>query len=270
MDYKKIEEMSNGEWVLTTIKKEYGDYLGFRRNLPPGTLCPAFRIDAPPFFFAETEDELLEKLREAEARLLKNPIPGFENAIESGVFLEKLRYLPVISGGDREEFFKEEGIPYRKFLDLTVYVRGFLPGGEASVLIRKEHLALIGKTEEELFEEAYKNLEETPPSIWFKPEEDGQADIAAICSLYGDDAYGARIILRQNLPAEIEGLGSRFFVIGSKGELVLFPYIVSEEDVAELRRVHEEVASNPEFVAPEDFVNSTVYMAEDGEIRIAG
>ena len=66
MDYKKIEAISNGEWVLTEIKKEYGNYLGFHRNLPPGTLCPAFRVDVPPFSLAETEEELLEKLREAE------------------------------------------------------------------------------------------------------------------------------------------------------------------------------------------------------------
>lgn len=268
MDYKKIEAISNGEWVLTEIKKEYGNYLGFHRNLPPGTLCPAFRVDVPPFSLAETEEELLEKLREAEAKLPKNLIPGFENAIESDVFLEKLRYLPVISGKEREEFFEKEGIPYRKFLDLVVSVRGFLPGGENSVLIRKEHLALMDKTEEELFEVAYKNLEETLPSICFKAEEDGKADIVAIRSRYGDDAYGARIILRQNLPEEIEGLGSRFFVIGGKGELVLFPYIVSEEDVAELRRVHK--AATSEFIAPEDFVNTTVYMVEDGEIKIAG
>lgn len=261
MDYKKVENLSNGEWVLTTIKKEYGDYLGFRRNLPPGTLCPAFRIDAPPFSLAETEEELLEKLREAEAKLPKNLIPGFENAIESGVFLEKLRCLPVISGEEREEFFKKEGIPYKKFLDLVVSVRGFLPGGETSVLIRKEHLALIGKTEEELFEEAYKNLEEIPPS---------RSDVITIRSQYDDDAFGARIILRKNLPEEVEGLGSRFFVIGSKGELVLFPCLVSEEDVAEVHRIHEAITSNPELVAPEDFVNSTVYEVVDGEIKIAG
>ena len=145
-----------------------------------------------------------------------------------------------------------------------------MPGGEGSVLIRKEHLALMDKTEEELFEVAYKNLEETPPSILVKQEEEGMAPIIAIRSLYGDDAYGARIILRRNLPEEVEDLGSRFFVIGSKGELVLFPYIVSKEDVAELRRVHEAITSNPEFVAPGNFVNSTVYMVEDGEIKIAG
>lgn len=264
MDYKKIEAISNGEWVLTEIKKEYGNYPGFHRNLPPGTLCPAFRVDVPPFSLAETEAELLEKLREAEAKLPKNLIPGFENAIESDVFLEKLRYLPVISGKEREEFFEKEGIPYRKFLDLVVSVRGFLPGGENSVLIRKEHLALMDKTEEELFEVAYKNLEETPPS------RSDVITIRTIRSQYGDDAFGARIILRQNLPEEVEGLGSRFFVIGSKGELVLFPHIVSEEDVAELRRFHKAISSNPEIVAPEDFVNSTVYEVVDGEIKIAG
>ena len=52
MDYKKVENLSNGEWVLTEIKKEYGNYLGFHRNLPPGTLCPAFRVDVPPFSLA--------------------------------------------------------------------------------------------------------------------------------------------------------------------------------------------------------------------------
>lgn len=270
MDYKKIETLSNGEWVLTEVKKEYGNYPGFRRNLPPGSVCPTFRVDVPPFSLAETEDELLEKLREEEAKLPENPLPEIGDAIESGDFWENLRYLPVISGEDREEFFKEEEIPHKKFLDLTVSVRGFLPGGEGSVLIRKEHLALIGKTEGELFEVAYKNLEETPPSILVKQEEEGMPPIIAIRSLYGDDAYGARIILRKNLPAEVEGLGSRFFVIGSKGELVLFPYIVSKEDVAELRRVHEAITSNPEFVAPGNFVNSTVYMVEDGEIKIAG
>ena len=271
MDYKKIEKISNGEWVLTEVKKEYGNYPGFRRNLPPGSLCTTFRVDVPPFSLAETEEELLEKLREEEARLPETPLPEIGNAIESGDFWKTLRYLPVISGGDREEFFEKEGIPYKKFLDLTVSVRGFLPGGENSILIRKEHLALIGKTEEELFEVAYKNLEETPPSICcFRAEEEGMAPIIAIRSLYGDDAFGARIILRRNLPEEIEDLGSRFFVIGSKGELVLFPYIVSKEDVAELRRVHEAITSNPEFVSPGDFVNSTVYMVEDGEIKIAG
>ena len=270
MDYKKVENLSNGEWVLTTIKKEYGNFPGFHRNLPPGSACPTFRVDIPPFSLAETEEELLEKLREAEAKLPENLLPGIGEAIESGDFWETLRYLPVISGEDREEFFKEEEIPHKKFLDLTVYVRGFLPGGENSILIRKEHLALIGKTEEELFEVAYKNLEETPPSICFRAEEEGMVPIVAIRSLYGDDAFGARIILRRNLPEEVEDLGSRFFVIGSKGELVLFPYIVSEEDVAELRRVHEAITSNPEFLPPKDFVNTTVYMVEDGEIRIAG
>ena len=63
MDYKKVENLSNGEWVLTEIKKEYGNYLGFHRNLPPGTLCPAFRVDVPPFSLAETEEELLEELK---------------------------------------------------------------------------------------------------------------------------------------------------------------------------------------------------------------
>lgn len=270
MDYKKIEKISNGEWVLTEVKKEYGNYPGFRRNLPPGSACPTFRVDIPPFSLAKTEEELLAKLREEEAKLPENPLPGIGGAIESGDFWDTLRYLPVISGGDREEFFEKEGIPYKKFLDLTVSVRGFLPGGENSVLIRKEHLAMIGKTEEELFEVAYKNLEETPPSICFRAEAGGGADIVAIRSMYGDDAYGARIILRRNLPEEVEDLGSRFFVIGSKGELVLFPYIVSEEDVAELRRVHEAITSNPEFLPPKDFVNSTVYMVEDGEIKIAG
>ena len=151
-----------------------------------------------------------------------------------------------------------------------VSVRGFLPGGETSVLIRKEHLALIGKTEEELFEEAYKNLEETPPSICFKSEEEGLAAIVVIRSQYGDDAYGARIILRQNISEVVEGLGLRFFVIGSNGELVLFPYLVSEEDVTHIRNVHEAITSNQELVAPEDFVNSTVYEVVDGEIKIAG
>ena len=28
MDYKKIEAISNGEWVLTEVKKEYGNYPG--------------------------------------------------------------------------------------------------------------------------------------------------------------------------------------------------------------------------------------------------
>lgn len=270
MDYKKVENLSNGEWVLTEVKKEYGNYPGFYRNLPPGSACPTFRVDVPPFSLAETEEELLEKLREAEAILPENLLPGVEDAVVSGVFWENLRYLPVISGETREEFFKEEGIPYKKFLNLVVSVRGFLPGGETSVLIRKEHLALIGKTEEDLFEVAYKNLEETPPSICFKSEEEGLATIVVIRSQYGDDAYGARIILRRNLPEEVEGLGSRFFVIGSKGVLVLFPYIVSEEDVAELRRVHEAIASNPEILPPEDFVNTTVYEVVDGEIRIAG
>ena len=269
MDYKKIEKISNGEWVLTEVKKEYGNYPGFRRNLPPGSACPTFRVDIPPFSLAETEEGLLEKLREAEAKLPENPLPGIGGAIESGDFWENLRYLPAISGEDREEFFKEEGIPYKKFLDLTVSVRGFLPGGENSILIRKEHLALIGKTEEELLEVAYKNLEETPPSICcFRAEEEGMAPIIAIRSMYGDDAFGARIILRRNLPEEIEDLGSRFFVIGIKGELVLFPYFVSKEDVAGLRRLHEAITS--ENVSPGDFVNSTVYMVEDGEIRIAG
>lgn len=267
MDYRKIEEMSNGEWVLTEIKKEYGNYPGFHRNLPPGSACPTFRVDIPPFSLAETEEELLAKLREAETNLPENPLPGIGAAIESGDFWKNIRYLPVISGEDREEFFKEEGIPYRKFLDLTVYVRGFLPGGENSILIRKEHLALMDKTEEELFEVAYKNLEETPPSICFRAEEEGMAPIVAIRSQYGDDAYGARIILRKNLPEEVEGLGSRFFVFGSKGELVLFPYFVSKEDAAELRRVHEGITS--EVLPPEDFVNTTVYEVENGEIRIA-
>lgn len=264
MDYKKVENLSNGEWVLTEVKKEYGNYPGFYRNLPPGSACPTFRVDVPPFSLAETEEELLEKLREAEARLPENPLPGVGDAVVSGVFWENLRYLPVISGETREEFFEKEGVPYRKFLDLAVSVRGFLPGGEKSVLIRKEHLALIGKTEEELFEEAYKNLEETPPS------RSDVITIRTIRSQYGDDAFGARIILRQNFPEEVEGLGSRFFVIGSKGELVLFPHIVSEEDVAELRRFHKAISSNPEIVAPEDFVNSTVYEVVDGEIKIAG
>lgn len=267
MDYKKIEALSNGEWVLTKIKKEYGNYPGFRRNLPPGSLCTTFRVDIPPFSLAETEEELLEALRKAEAELPENPLPGIGAAIESGDFWKNIRYLPVISGEDREEFFEKEGIPYRKFLDLAVCVRGFLPGGENSILIRKEHLALMDKTEEELFEVAYKNLEETPPSICFRAEEEGMAPIVAIRSQYGDDAYGARLFLRRNLPEEVEGLGSRYFVIGSKGELVLFPYIVSEEDVAELRRVHEGITS--ELVAPEDFVNTTVYEVVDGEIRIA-
>lgn len=270
MDYKKVEKLSNGEWVLTEVKKEFGNYPGFYRNLPPGSACPTFRVDVPPFSLAETEEELLEKLREAETNLPENPLPGIGAAIESGSFWKNIRYLPVVSGEDREEFFKEEGIPYKKFLDLTVSVRGFLPGGEASVLIRKEHLALMGKTEEELFEVAYKNLEETPPSICFRAEEEeGMAPIVAIRSQYSDDAYGARIILRQNLPEEIEGLGARFFVVGSKGELVLFPYFVSDEDAAELRRVHETITSNPEILSPGDFVNTTVYEVEDGEIRIA-
>ena len=50
----------------------------------------------------------------------------------------------------------------------------------------------------------------------------------------------------------------------------MFPHIVSEEDVAELRRFHKAISSNPEIVAPEDFVNSTVYEVVDGEIKIAG
>lgn len=96
------------------------------------------------------------------------------------------------------------------------------------------------------------------------------AEIVAIRCQYGDDAFGARIILRKNLPEEVEGLGSRFFVIGSKGELVLFPHLVSEEDVAHIRNVHEAITSNQELIAPEDFINSTVYEVVDGEIKIAG
>ena len=169
MDYKKVENLSNGEWVLTEVKKEYGNYPGFYRNLPPGSACPTFRVDVPPFSLAETEEELLEKLREAEARLPENPLPGVGDAIKSDLFWEKLQYFPIISGSDWEDFFKNEKIPFQKFRHITghitVFVRGFLPGGESSVLIRKDHLALIKKTEEELFEEAYNNLEGITPSV---------------------------------------------------------------------------------------------------------
>lgn len=169
MDYKKIEAISNGEWVLTEIKKEYGNYLGFHRNLPPGSLCTTFRVDVPPFSLAETEEELLAKLQSAEEELLEKPLQGIGDAIESDLFWEKLQYFPIISGSDWEDFFKNEEIPFRKFRHITgritVFVRGFLPGGESSVLIRKDHLALIKKTEEELFEEAYNNLEGITPSV---------------------------------------------------------------------------------------------------------
>jgi hypothetical protein len=169
MDYKKIEAISNGEWVLTEVKKEYGNYPGFHRNLPPGSLCTTFRVDVPPFSLAETEEELLEKLQSAEEELLEKPLQGIGDAIESDLFWEKLQYFPIISGSDWEDFFKNEEIPFRKFRHITgritVFVRGFLPGGESSVLIRKDHLALIKKTEEELFEEAYNNLEGITPSV---------------------------------------------------------------------------------------------------------
>ena len=112
MDYKKIEAISNGEWVLTEVKKEYGNYPGFHRNLPPGSLCTTFRVDVPPFSLAETEEELLAKLQSAEEELLEKPLQGIGDAIESDLFWEKAPVLPYYLRLRLGGIFQNEEIPF--------------------------------------------------------------------------------------------------------------------------------------------------------------
>ena len=168
-------------------------------------------------------------------------------------------------------------VPHRRFLDLAVvYCLQLSDGGReyASVLIRKKYMDLWHRSEEQLWEEAWRNMQELKPCEIIRMEDlvtelTQHAEESPLYVLTGKDrCYGAVWITQlQELERAADILGDRFYILPSSiHEVILLPasFHMKSEELREMVR-----SINGSVVSPEDVLSDSVYYYDGKELSIA-
>lgn len=176
-------------------------------------------------------------------------------------------------------------VPHRRFLDLAViyyYKMEDDTFGDASILVKNEHLEMWDADPEEIDDAAMSNTARLMPyeciyiadmirdmtGVQIEEACGGQIPMYVLTNI--EKCFGAAVLL---YPAVLEAVGARlggdFFVLPSSVHECMLVPVAEDLDPGELRKIVCEI--NEECVAPEEVLGDTVYRycCERGELITA-
>lgn len=173
---------------------------------------------------------------------------------------------------------KLKTMPYKRFLDLAVIFYIDTENGQCSAVIGNDMLGHYGKTEEEVYEAAVRNME-TPVAIdikdIIKEKEDEEIPEEGAMEMYvltnDKKMFGAAAMLNKGfIRGVLEKQGSRkgYIIPSSVHEIILVP-VYEDADAEELREMVREVNRN--YLDACELLSYNVYVYDMGtdEITIA-